>query len=219
MRSSLTTKYVLLIIITVIISLLSCSPDYLKKYSKLENSDIKEPVVFDHDFKKAVYKTSFTVMGKQMTGILLIKILEDQEYRFVFVSEIGLKYFDLGISNSNDSLVFKSHYLMPALDRENIKDILFQDFSVLITNKLSNIKPVFYKETKSGNLAFTYYETNTKQVYFLNNEQDKIKQIVWKNKQCGKSEILLSNSQTSLIQTIKISNEKYRILIEINMID
>ncbi len=45
-------------------------------------------------------------MGKELSGILLIKKTEEEEFRFVFISEIGLKYFDLGINYSNEKQRF-----------------------------------------------------------------------------------------------------------------
>jgi hypothetical protein len=125
---------ILIITFTILMAVCfhSCSPNYLKSYSRLENSDMAIPRVFPGDFKKAAYKTNMNVMGNELSGILLVKKTRSGEYRFVFVSEIGMKYFDLGISPKGENNQERVYYLMPLLDRGGLEKILLDDFEKLL---------------------------------------------------------------------------------------
>lgn len=187
----------------------SCSSGYLKDFAKFENSKFIEPIIFGDNFEKTTYKTNLTVMGNNLSGILLIKKTSEEEFRFVFVSEIGLKYFDLGIKNSNVKQEYTTHYLMPALNRGETKDILFNDFSKLTIQYLSKSKPIIYKQTTTENIAIKYNEPDNESVYFLDDNNSNIERILWKNNITGKSQIILSHYHTSIPQQIEISNKKY----------
>lgn len=194
----------------------SCSPNYLKDYTEVEETHLNRPAVFDHSFLKVTYKTNLTVMGNQLTGILLIKKTKDEEYRFVFLSEIGLKYFDLGINDSSDKQEFTTHYLMPALNRGETKNILFSDFSKLIASNLPIGNTAYYKQTKTGNIALKY--NNSKSVYIFDAENKTIESILWKNSITGKSEIILSDYNTKNPEKIEIRNKKYSLRMEMKEI-
>lgn len=199
-------KYLILVTVIIFLSLSSCSPSYLKNYSIVESSNLNNPTLFNQNFDKVTYKTNLTVMGKELSGILLIKKTDEEEYRFVFISEIGLKYFDLGIKNSDEKQKLTTHYLISALNRGEIKNILLSDFSKLTNHNTSSSTPIFYKQTNTENIAIKYNEP--KSVYFLD-ENNNIKRILWKNNITGKSEIRLSNYQRSKPHKIEISNKKY----------
>ena len=184
----------------------SCSPSYLKGYNKLENSDLAEPQIFTGNFTKATYKCGMSVMGNELSGILLVKKTRTGEFRFVFVSEIGMKYFDLGIaSEGNQQTVY---YLMPLLDRGGLVKIFFDDFEKLIPESVG-MPPVFYREDGSGKIGLQYKMTNAPATYFLNTETKKPDEIKWKSKQAGKSEITISSYSKTAPSHIKITNKKY----------
>jgi len=200
----------LLFSITIFSLLLtSCSPNYLKGYTKLENTDLIKSAVFDNNFKKATYKTKLTLMGNQLSGILLVKKTKEDEFRFVFVSEIGIKYFDLGIKPTTDTYLETTHYLMPALNKGNVEQILFDDFGKLV--KPSQAKPAqtFFRNKTTGIIAFELDEINSKPIFFMDIENNKTEKIAWKSKISGKSQILLFNYKNSLPAKIEIENKKY----------
>jgi len=187
----------------------SCSPNYLEGYTKLENTDLIKSAVFDNNFKKATYKTKLTLMGNQLSGILLIKKTKEDEFRFVFVSEIGIKYFDLGIKPIANNYLETSHYLMSALNKGNVEQILFDDFCKLVKPSKANPTQTFFRNKTTGIIAFELDEINSKPIYFMDTENNRIEKIVWKSKISGKSQILLSNYKNSLPAKFEIENKKY----------
>jgi len=194
----------------LLLSLLpSCSPNYLKGYTKLENTDLIKSAVFDNNFKKATYKTKLNLMGNELSGILLIKKTSESEFRFVFISEIGIKYFDLGIKPTVDTYLETTHYLMTALNRGNVEQILFDDFNKLIKPNSANQEQKFFGNKTTGIIAFELDESNSKSLYFMDNETHNTEKIIWKSKISGKSQILLSNYKNNIPSKVEIENKKY----------
>ena len=199
-----------LFILGLLLSLLpSCSPNYLEGYSKLENTDLIKSAVFDNNFKKATYKTKLTLMGNQLSGILLIKKTKEDEFRFVFVSEIGIKYFDLGIKPLANNYLETSDYIMQALNKGNVEQMLFDDFGKLVKPSQANPTQTFFRNKTTGIIAFKLDEINSKPIYFMDAENNKTEKIVWESKVSGKSQVLLSNYKNNLPAKIEIENKKY----------
>src|ERR1700722_15996567 len=48
------------------------------------------------EFNHVVYKTSVDVIGKHISGLLVVKRLPDSSTRVVFTNEMGFSYFDFG---------------------------------------------------------------------------------------------------------------------------
>ena len=210
----LSIKYLIFIGVIFFLLLSSCSPNYLKNYTKLESNSLSKPTLFDSNFLKTIYKTKLSVVGNQLSGIMLIKKTTNQEYRFVFVSEIGLKYFDIGIKKSCDKQELKTYYLMPALKRGTLEQVLLIDFSKLITNGSASIKPTYYQQNSNSEIAIKYDEQGLKTIYFLEHENQNIERISWNHSPTGRSEIILSNYTNSIPQQIEIINNKYGLKIE-----
>lgn len=213
MMSSL-KKYSLFFFMICSFLLNSCSYSYLKGYNKTDFKNIEDFSVFPNDFNKITYKTSFNIMGRSLSGILLIKKTPSQEYRFVFMSELGLKYFDLGISTSANKNDFKTYYLMSALSRGNIENILFNDFSkLLITNKIINDYSVLENHDNQS-IALSYTDAESEIICILN--EGNFEKILWKDSSCGKSHISFSNYENNTPQSIDIHNKKYGINFKMN---
>jgi hypothetical protein len=211
MNSLKLTKLNLLLAGIIAFSLISCSPSYIQNFTKNENLNIKSLNVFYHTFTKAVYKTTLKVMGREMSGILLIKKTNNQEFRFVFMSEIGLKYFDLGITNPGKNPDYKNYYLMSVFNRGEFKKVLFDNFNTLSTE--IEIDSNFTSYSNLGNKSLAVRENNTKEktTYLTINET--VENIYWKSPYAGKSNISISKYENNIPQNIEINNKKYGVKI------
>ncbi len=92
------------------------------------NIKVSQPWVFSIDFQKAVYKTQMLVYGNELTGLTMIKET-GSNYRVVFMSEIGLKYFDLEFSMHGDSV--QNHYVINLLDRKQVLEMIETNYNLL----------------------------------------------------------------------------------------
>src|SRR5690349_1985117 len=77
----------------------------------------------------AWYDAGIDVVGKHISGLLLIKEMPDQSKRIVFTNEAGLTFFDFGFDVSGN---FKVHYVIQQLDRKAVVRLLRDDFALLL---------------------------------------------------------------------------------------
>ena len=69
------------------------------------------------------------VMGRRISGLLVIKKIEDGETRVVMTSEAGVTFFDFGFKPGGE---FKVHRIIPQLDRKVVINLLRDDFGLLL---------------------------------------------------------------------------------------
>ncbi len=116
-------------VLIMIISGTSCSHS---GYKKLEDSDefsISSIYIFGEGFSLAKYRTNFSFYGRNISGITLIKKL-DNSYRVVSMSELGMKYFDFEFPfDENKSEII--HYIMEPMNKKLLVKMLVRDIGML----------------------------------------------------------------------------------------
>ncbi len=94
-----------------------------------EGIKLSQPWVFSKSFDKALYKGRLTAYGNELSGLFFIK-RTDESFHFIFMSEVGLKYFDIEVGTA-DPDDYRIHYLMDALDRKPLQAFLQTTFRML----------------------------------------------------------------------------------------
>lgn len=89
------------------------------------------------DFHHVVYKTSVDVIGKHISGLLVIKRMPDNSTRVVFTNEMGFSYFDFGFPSDSGFIVY---FIMPQMNKEALVRTLRKDFELLLFRNMNNSK-------------------------------------------------------------------------------
>ena len=103
------------------------------------------------EFNSEWYNTGIDVVGKHLSGLLLIKKLEDQSQRIVFTNEAGVKFFDFGFDSSGE---FKVYQVLDRMNKKSIINTLKKDFELLLMNKVKFKKPIPLKDADALRFAF-----------------------------------------------------------------
>ena len=69
------------------------------------------------------------VMGRRITGLLIVKNMESGGTRVVMTSEAGVTFFDFEFTPERN---FKVHRIIPQLDRKVVVNLLREDFGLLL---------------------------------------------------------------------------------------
>ena len=171
------TLYISTPVLLFLIAIIACSG--CKTSTKVHadgNIKLSQPWIFNNDFKKAVYKTDLLLFGNELSGLSLIKKTGD-DYRVVFMSEVGLKYLDMEFFGINDSV--KIHHLIKLLDQGTVRKMLVNNYRLIFMTFLSQTKEVSYfdrtkktmsKEYRYKKLRLFYtYDKNFGQVSHIDN--------------------------------------------------
>jgi hypothetical protein len=105
-----------------------CASDY--KYLKAsERNDECISRIGPKPINTGWYHASVDVVGKHLSGLLLIKSLPDSSYRVVFTNEAGVTFFDFGFSNEG---AFKVHHVIQQFDKRPVIETLRKDFELIL---------------------------------------------------------------------------------------
>lgn len=117
-------------------------------------------VAFRPTFTRALYNTQVDVVGKHLSGLLLLKQMPDSSTRLVFSNEMGFKYFDFEFSAAGG---FKVWYILPQMDKKAVKTTLRKDFALLLMQHLDLKKSFVLK--KDGLIYYGFPQTKGNNYY------------------------------------------------------
>src|SRR5215471_538454 len=72
---------------------------------------------FKPDFTNALYYAEVNVVGKHLSGLLLIKLMPDSSTRMVFSNEAGFKFFDFEFAKDGN---FKVFYIIDQMNKKPV---------------------------------------------------------------------------------------------------
>lgn len=130
----------------ILLIILACSVD-LK--AQPDGIKIAQPRVFGWTFNKNLYQAELTAKNHVITGMMLIKKTGDT-YRAVFMSEIGLKYFDIEIGPT-ETADYTVHYMMEMLNRKSLNTFFETTLRMLTLNFGDVKKEVSFPTEEVGN--------------------------------------------------------------------
>lgn len=115
---------------------------------------------FKPGFTKALYNTKVDVMGKHLSGLLLIKAMPDSSTRLVFSNEMGFTYFDFEFAASG---VFKVYSILPQMDKKAVRTTLRKDFELVLMQHLDTAKQ--FVLVKDGLFYYGFPQTKGNNYY------------------------------------------------------
>jgi|SRR5579863_435883 len=120
---------------------------------------------FKPSFLREEYKTSVDVIGKHISGLLLIKYMTDSSTRVVFTNEVGLSFFDFGFSQDDGFVVF---HIVPQMNQPALIKTLRKDFELIMFRNLDGNKS--YSLIDSSVIYHAYPQKNGVN-YYITDEQ------------------------------------------------
>ncbi len=133
---------IVLTLLFIVFSFSGCSFGLLKGYEKTEQVSIAPVSWFKTDSDHLLMNTTIDVMKNHFSGLMVIKSLNDSGYRVVFLTEVGLKIFDLEFVPGEK---VKVHYFMDALNKKILIRTLSSDLGLLLAQPETDKKPKVYE--------------------------------------------------------------------------
>ena len=116
------------------------------------------------DFKTTYYLANVNVLSHNISGILIVKRVDSNLNRFVFSSEMGLKFFDLIINDDGSGSI---NYIFNKMNKKIVTKTLIEDFSLILNNP--PISATFNSFIKGGNNYYSF-ATKNKTVYYITDD-------------------------------------------------
>ena len=128
----------------------SCSFGLLKGYQKTEQISVTPVSWFKTDSDHLLMGTTIDVMKNHFSGLMVIKSLSNGGFRVVFMTEVGLKIFDMEFVPGKPAQVY---YFMDALNKKILVKTLSADLRLLLIQPQEGVKPLLYDGPSGKNMA------------------------------------------------------------------
>lgn len=225
-NSALSNKSFILLLFISICSLLiisSCSFSIFNNYKttckhKFNEQNLKP--VFIQDTLSHLYKAKFHIYKKYFSGLMVFRNMPSGNSRVVFMSEMGLKFFDFEFSkpNNENKTGFTIHYCMEAINKKMLINILRNDFGLIIMNNLKSSELVEMKEKGTLNKVLKLKIDKRHNFYIFDKETARMTNIKQTSCLFKKVKIDLFQQTDNIPDSIKISHYNLKLKIDLNLI-
>ncbi|HEX8546890.1 MAG TPA: hypothetical protein VF691_08010, partial [Cytophagaceae bacterium] len=167
---------------------------------------------FTNEGSSYLYKTAANIYGHYLSGLLLIKPFENENFRIVFTNELGVKFFDFEFIKEE----FKVHYVIDKLDKKPVLKVLEKDFRLLLAIGISEklISKIETDTTISLNFVSgkenIYYSFDRKSL-------DLEKAAILNTKQMNKVTIDFNNCANRIPMGVKIMHHNIKLDIDLHL--
>jgi hypothetical protein len=204
-------KSTILFLISLLFIVTSCATYTLEKDLKLvtlEKSIYNAPY-FSNSVTDYVYKANITVYGNELSGIFIVKKINETTHRAVFTTEFGNKLLDFEISDTT----FKINFIVDEFNKKILINTLKMDFKLLLRNK-------FEVQEQLENELFKVYlikDGKNFNYLYLNKSNNKLSKILLASKRKEKISIEYTSENDIFANSI-IINDNLRLQIKLNFI-
>jgi hypothetical protein len=195
-----------------------CSLSLFPGYHRQPDCALSGPVSwFRADSGHFLFNTEIDVFKKHFGGIMVVKPFENGSYRVVFITEVGLKIFDMEFLP--DSLV-KVNYIMEAMNKKALVNTLSNDIGLVLMNGLPSAgTPIILGRRKSDDAIFKYHLKKSKVLYFLHNTGNKPYFVKQTGCITNKVKADLDGNNNTGIDSVKIKHYNLRLSINLYRIN
>ena len=115
------------LVFSVVLCILpGCASDY-KLLKQISSVSVCHDVFQADGLSTAWYKAGVDVMGRYVSGLLLVKEMPDGSTRFVFTNEAGITYFDFSYDSTGR---FIKNHVIRQMDKKPVITTLRKDFEL-----------------------------------------------------------------------------------------
>ncbi len=189
--------------------LASCSLSLFPGYRPCSTAPAAAPKSwFASDSGHYLFNTSIDIYKKHFSGLMVVKPLPANHYRVVFLTEVGIKIFDMEFSADSAA---KVHYIMEAMNRKALVNTLSRDISLVLMGAKTGIAPECLRQRKSDSWVYLYRDQNRKNYYFV--ESSSVNPYLARQTGCITSKVMarLYGSTESGLDSVLIRHENIRL--------
>ncbi|WP_083190174.1 hypothetical protein [Chryseobacterium artocarpi] len=200
LRQNLTYSLILLLAV----SCKSYQLTYVKRVSTTEKT--VENLYFSSS-EDYVYKCQMDIYKNHVSGILIIKKLNETTHRVALTSDFGNKLIDFEVSDND----FKLNYVLPDLDKKIVINFLKNDFQQLLKRQY----PV--SESFENDNAKIYLSKIDNKAYYLffNKENNLLKQIIYTKNNKEKIDFTFDAKKHIFADSLNLKHKDFKINIKL----
>ncbi|WP_048512033.1 hypothetical protein [Chryseobacterium sp. FH2] len=191
----------------IFLLLVSCKTYKLTDVTSIPASEKTVRNLYFSSNEDYVYKCQMDIYKNHVSGILIIKKLNETTHRVAMTSDFGNKLIDFEISENN----FKVNYVFPDLDKKIVINFLKNDFQRLLKREY----PVT-KSFENGNSKIYFSKIDKKAYYlFFNKENGLLHQIIYTKNNKEKIDFTFDAKKHIFADSLNLQHKDFNINIKL----
>ncbi|MFY1045152.1 hypothetical protein [Chryseobacterium sp. GP-SGM7] len=194
----------------IFLLLVSCKSYQITNVKSVPNTEKTVENLYFSSNEDYIYKCQMDIYKNHVSGILILKKINETTHRVVMTSDFGNKLIDFEISEND----FKLNYVLPDLDKKIVINFLKNDFQKLLKQKY----PV-HESFDNDSIKIFHSETD-KSGYYLsfNKENNLLEQIIYTKNNREKIDFIFEAKKPTFAETIEIQHKDFKINIKLFLI-
>ena len=193
-----------------------CSASLVKRLQRLpeSRSAVNELIPwFQGDHNPILYKTTIDIYQHHFSGLMVIKPVSEESHRVVFITETGIKIFDMEFFSQGDAVL---HYCLEVMNRRSVIRTLKNDIGLMIRNVPEPDKKVTVFADRESKKKIIRQKTGLGACYFFIREDSHNVDAIIQTTGTGKKvNLCFYSAAENLIDSVKVSH--YKIKLELHL--
>lgn len=200
LRQNLTYSLILLLAV-------SCKTYQLSDVKSVSTTEKTVENLYFSSSEDYVYKCQMDIYKNHVSGILIIKKLNETTHRVALTSDFGNKLIDFEVSEND----FKLNYVLPDLDKKIVINFLKNDFQQLLKRQY----PV--SETFENDNAKIYLSKIDNKAYYLffNKENNLLKEVIYTKNNKEKIDFTFEAKKHIFADSLNLKHKDFKINIKL----
>lgn len=163
-----------------------------------------------------LYHADIDIYRNHFGGMMVIKFLSKGNWRVVYITEVGIKIFDMEFFTNGD---FKLHYCLEAINRKIIIKTLKNDIGMMLANIPTNNKIKLSQNSKQDKTLIKSKDHQGTKYYLLNNRSFRTEEILTGNSLQKKVEIKYFSNDQNELDSVRIKHYNIKLDIRLSRIN
>lgn len=168
------------------------------------------------DSAHTLFTASFDIRKNHFSGLMVFNPLPGDGYRVIFLTEFGLKIFDMEYAPETE---YTMHYVMPALDRKGMIRLLQNDLMLLPAYAIGTKEIIPMVDRRSGTLVMQAKEKGHKYDCLIDENSGKVNRIIQSSRLFRKVEVNYFSSGGNRLDSVIIRHYHMKLNIKLIHID
>jgi hypothetical protein len=168
---------------------------------------------FQEDADHYLFHAGIDVYNNHFGGIMVIKSLSVDSYRVVYITELGIKIFDMEFFNNDE---FKLHYCLDAINRKSVIKTLKNDIGIMLENIPEGDKLKFRRDSQNGKTLLRSKDRTGTRYYILNDNTNRIEEISLNNGFRKKMNLFFYSGNGIELDSIRIKHYDIKLSIQLS---
>lgn len=208
------------VLISITLILFSgCSSTMMKGFQLMPESVIDTDSVkpwFQRQSDHFLFQTNINIYKHHFGGIMVVKSLSQESHRVVYVTELGIKIFDMEFFKNGD---FKLHYCMDEIDKKYVIKTLKNDFSLLLESTPTGINSDIWMDSQRQKTIVRSRDNIGLKSYIIDDKTKKVEEILVTKNLRKKMKILFFSANGTELDSVRIKHYKIKLNIQLSKLN